>query len=541
MEQFKVSYTKEFERQIEQEQKQKQFFKTLYEPIMEYGDKNKIGNNLKNNEQIVICFKSEKGMTQKSFNNIDDIILYLRGNKQLQYCETYFNLHTSINGNRKTEDLQTCIAIGLDYDKKDFPEELDIIDYVQGQFKKFHLFYNIVVDTSHGYHFYILLEPTTNIELVTEVTKQIAELTGAHTKACKPTQLLRIPYTYNNKKLSEGKRELVKLVNIDSKYQRKNINSIANRIFKYTNNNKKKSNKTFKGTSCKRIEELTSIPCNHRHDNLLWLYGKLLQLGNTEGQIGIKLQQFQELNKLEDYEYQVKYLKENGKPISSCNGCKYFKECKQYIESDFEHRQNGRVIHTNEKILSKCKKRGVYKMNGYELIVYGILKANNEPLYKNEIVEEMTFKNKKKEVINVSMSDRTLKSTLKSLEEKNIIISKKDGKRKLYSPNAELDRKTYDKVNIPYGLVYDVAKQNLTVEELHFYCFLCYLQNEQVRNGQARGNYFKLTQEEIAKKYGVTRERICQLMEELDRKKYITRVKRTQNNGHDFYEYHLIW
>lgn len=180
-------------------------------------------------------------------------------------------------------------------------------------------------------------------------------------------------------------------------------------------------------------------------------------------------------------------------------------------------------------------------MNGYELIVYGILKANNEPLYKNEIVEEMTFKNKKKEVINVSMSERTLKSTLKSLEEKNIIISKKDGKRKLYSPNTELDRKTYDKVNIPYGLVYDVAKQNLTVEELHFYCFLCYLQNEQVRNGQARGNYFKLTQEEIAKKYGVTRERICQLMEELDRKKYITRVKRTQNNGHDFYEYHLIW
>ena len=134
MQEFKITYTKEFERQIEQEQKQKQFFKTLYEPILEYGNKNKIGNNLKNNEQIVICFKSDNGMTQKSFNNIDDIILYLRGNKQLQYCETYFNLHTSINGNRKKEDLQTCIAIGLDYDKKDFPEELDIIDYVQGQF-----------------------------------------------------------------------------------------------------------------------------------------------------------------------------------------------------------------------------------------------------------------------------------------------------------------------------------------------------------------------------------------------------------------------
>ena len=76
-------------------------------------------------------------MTQKSFNNIDDIILYLRGNKQLQYCETYFNLHTSINGNRKTEDMETAVAIGLDYDKKDFPEGVDIIDYVQKQFKKY--------------------------------------------------------------------------------------------------------------------------------------------------------------------------------------------------------------------------------------------------------------------------------------------------------------------------------------------------------------------------------------------------------------------
>lgn len=537
MQEFKVSYTKEFERQIDREYKQKQFFKTLYEPILEYGNKNKIGNNLKNNEQIVICFKSDNGMTQKAFNNIDDIILYLRGNKQVQYCETYFNLHTSKNGNRKKEDVQTCIAIGLDYDKKDFPEGVDIIDYVQGQFKKFHLFYNIVVDTSHGYHFYILLEPTTDIELVTKVTKQIAMLTGADTKASKPTQLLRIPYTYNNKKLSEGKRKLVKLVNIDSKYQRKNINSIANRILKYTNN----SNKTFKGTSCKRIEDLTTIPCKNRHDNLLCLYGKLLQFNNTEGQIQIKLDEFQKLNKLEDWDYQIKYLKENGKPISSCNSCKYVKECRNYIESDFEYLPDELLLHTNEKVFSKCKKKGAKQMNGNEIVIYGILKLFNKPLSKDELLEEITYRNKKKEVINRAMSDKTLRENLKTMEEKNIIISETVNRKKYYELGRERAQDEL-KLEVRASVVYDVVKGYLTQEELQFYCFLRYLQHEQRRlTPNIGGNKFIMTQEEISKKYGVTRQYVNELIQELDRKKYI-RIEKTNsnNNSYDYNIYYLV-
>ena len=527
-------------KQLEHEEKQKQFLKTIYEPVMNYGNVLEYGNNLKNNEQIVICFKKDNGMIQKSFNNIDDIILYLRGNKQVQYCETYFNLHTSINGNRKTEDMGTAVAIGLDYDKKDFPEGVDIIDYVQGQFKKFHLFYNIVVDTSHGYHFYILLQPTKDIELITQVTKQIAELTGADTKASKPTQLLRIPYTYNNKKLNEGERKLVKLVNIDSKYQRKNINILAKRIFKYTNNSNK-TNKTFKGTTCQRIEELTTEKCSNRHDNLLWLYGKLLQLGNTEGQIQIKLQQFQDLNKLEDYEYQIKWLKENGKPISSCSSCKYKNECKRYIESDFEYQEGERVIQTNEKILSKCKKKGARQMNGNEIVIYGILKLFNKPLSKEDLLEEITYRNKKKEVINRAMSDKTLRENLKTMEEKNIIISETVNRKKYYKLGRE---RTQQELNLEVraSVVYDVVKGYLTQEELQFYCFLRYLQHEQRRlTPQIGGNKFIMTQEEISKKYGVTRQYVNELIQELDRKKYI-RIEKTNsnNNSYDYNIYYLV-
>ena len=541
MEQFKVSYTKEFERQIDRELKQKQFFKTLYEPIMEYGNKNKIGNNLKNNEQIVICFKSEKGMTQKSFNNIDDIILYLRGNKQLQYCETYFNLHTSTTGNRKTEDLQTCIAIGLDYDKKDFPEGVDIIDYVQGQFKKFHLFYNIVVDTSHGYHFYILLEPTTNIELVTEVTKQIAELTGADTKACKPTQLLRIPYTYNNKKLSEGKRELVKLVNIDSKYQRKNINSIANRIFKYTNNNKKKTNKTFKGTTCKRIEELTSIPCNHRHDKLLWLYGKLLQLGNTEGQIGIKLEQFQDLNKLEDFEYQIKWLKENGKPISPCGSCEHYKECRQYVESDFEHKEGETWFDTTEVTIKKCKKKkGVKQMNGNMLVIYALLKVYYEGISQTEILNQLSKNKEKKPCI----SKPTLIKLLKEMEEMKLIEVKTEGKKKLYKLNSKVDKTKHEeyKFSINYACANMVIQNIISAEDMRLYCYMRYLHNVENRTSKKTGNVFSIRQMELAELYGDNQGNISKAINRLLDVGILGIHYRgiSSNNNREYYVYKLL-
>lgn len=538
MNQLEKNYTKEF--QLEHEQKQKEFLKALYEPIMEYNNIYKIGNNLKDNEQIVVCFKnsSNGNIEQKSFNNIDDIILYLRDNPKLKYYEVYFNLHTSINGNRKTEDMGTAVAIGLDYDQKDFPEGINIIDYVQGEFKKLHLFYNIVCDTGNGYHFYILIEPTQDIELVTQVTKQIATLTKADTKACMPTQLLRIPYSWNNKKLNEGKRKLVKVVNIDEHYQRKNIDILARRILKYTN---KTNNKTFKGTSCKRIEELTTEPYTNRHDNLLWLYGKLLQLGNTEAQIQIKLDEFQELNKLEDFEYQIKYLKENGKPISSCNNCKYHKQCKKYMESDFEYQENELLVHTNEKVLSKCKKKGARQMNGNEIVIYGILKLFNKPLSKEEFLEEITYRNKKKEVINRAMSDKTLRENLKTMEEKNIIISETVNRKKYYKLGRE---RTQEELNLEVraSVVYDVVKGYLTQEELQFYCFLRYLQHEQRRlTPNIGGNKFIMTQEEIAKKYGVTRQYVNELIQELDRKKYI-RIEKTNsnNNSYDYNIYYLV-
>lgn len=517
--------------ELHKEQKIKNFLRVIYEPIII------TGNNLKDNEQIIICFKnsSNGNMEQKSFNNIDDIILYLRDNPKLKYCETYFNLHTT-NGNRKKDDIVTATCIGLDFDKKG----IDLnIDYIQRKFKECNLFYNIIVDTGNGYHAYILLEETKDIELVTQVTKQIAKLTGADPQACKPTQLMRLPLTWNNKKLSNKIRKPVVLIHIDENIKRKNINLLAKKLLKHKTNNK--TVRTFKGNACKKIEELMSIPCTNRHDNLLWLYGKLLQFNNTEGQIQIKLDEFQKLNKLEDWEYQIKYLKENGKPISSCNSCKYVKECRNYIESDFEYLPDELLLHTNEKVFSKCKKKGAKQMNGNEIVIYGILKLFNKPLSKDELLEEITFRNKKKEVINRAMSDKTLRENLKEMENKKIIISETVNRKKYYKLGRE---RTQEELNLEVraSVCYDVVKGYLTAEELQFYCFLRYLQHEQRRlTPNIGGNKFIMTQEEIAKKYGVTRRYIIDLIAELDRKKYI-RIDKTKsaNNMHDYNIYYLV-
>ena len=526
---------------INKQGKLKKVLMELYRPII------RNGNNLNNNEKLILCFKNnETGVFEetKGFNNIDDFIIYLANNKRYTYCESYFNLYTSDTDTRRTEDMKTSCFIGLDFDKKDFEYkgiELNI-DYIQSKFNELGLYYNLLINSGNGLHAYIFLEPTEDVDLVVKVAKEIANRSGADINACKPTQLLRVPFTFNNKQLSEGIKKPVVLIHMDESPKRKDINKIAKKLFRKETG----TNKTLKITNgCMRINDLTTIPIEKsisRHEELLWLYGKLLQFNTTEGQIMVALEKFQELNNLEDFVYQVKWLKENGKSFSPCGNCKYKGQCHNYVAEDFKHRSSGTLIKTNEKILSKCKKKGVRNMNGNMLIIYGILKIHNEPLFKDELMNEMTFRNKKKEIINVVMSERTLIRTLKEMEEKKFITSETVGKKKMYSLARERTQEELN-INLPFSLVYDVVRDNLTPEELQFYIFLCYLQNEQKRlDPNITGSEFIMVQEEIAKKYGVTRKCVNELISELDRKFYIVKkYRQSQNNRRDYCVYYLVY
>lgn len=524
---------------INEEYELKKFFMRIYKPLIEEG------NNLRDGEKIIISykykFKDENGteqtaLTSDGYNNIDDLVKAILNDRRTKYTDCYFNLSTSDSNDRTSENMQTRTCIGIDFDNGNLT-----IDDIQKLFNKYKLFYNVVVNSGNGRHVYILIEPTKDLKLVQEVTKKIIEVTGADNHANTSTQLLRVPFTRNFKDRDDIKNVYPIHVEEEKTVKRKNINIIAKKILKYDITHE---NKTIKfNSNCRRVEELITNGSNEheKHQDLLFLYSKLKQTNVTEGQLQLALDKWNDKSNYSDYEYQLNDLKSRETLKISCGNCEYKKECYSVIEEDFEYGTEEQVISTNEKIFSKCKKKGAKKMNGYMLIVYGLLKLHTKGLTKDEMIEEMTFRNKKKEIINVAMSERKLRDTLKEMEEKKFIKVGSIGQKKLYELSNE---KAEDQLKfvVRASVVFDVIKGYMTQEELQFYCFLRYLQNEQRRlTPSISGNKFVMTQEEIAKKYGVTRKYVNELIGELERKKYIRKeFRQSNNNGFEYCNYYLV-
>lgn len=525
---------------INEEYKLKKFFMGMYKPIIE------LGNNLRDEEKIVICYKykfkdkngdEQTALTSEGYNNIDDLVKAILSDKRTKYTDCYFNLSTSNSNERKSENMQTRTCIGIDFDNDNLT-----IDDLQKIFREYKLFYNAVVHSGNGLHAYIFIEPTKDLKLVQEVTKKIIELTGADNHANTSTQLLRVPFTKNFK--DEKNIKKVKLFHLEEEEttKRKNINTIAKRISIKDTIHQKKTFK-FNISNCKKVEYLIENGSNkhEKHNDLLFIYSKLKQMNLDEEQLQLALDKWNDKSNYSDYEYQVRDLKSRETFKISCGDCEYKSDCFSVVENDFEYQEQESLITANEKIFSRCKKKGAKQMNGNMLVVYGLLKLHSKGLTKDEMIEEMTFKNKRKKIINTAMSERTLRTTLKEMEEKKFIKVGLIGRKKLYQLSDEKAEEQL-KFVVRASIVFDVVKGYMTQEELRFYCFLRYLQSEQRRlTPSINGSKFVMTQAEIAKKYGVTRKCVNELIGELERKKYIRKeYRQSQNNGFEYCNYYLV-
>ena len=47
-------------------------------------------------------------------------------------------------------------------------------------------------DSGNGYHFYTIIEPTCKVRELCELNKEICQLVGADTNACKVTQVAKV-------------------------------------------------------------------------------------------------------------------------------------------------------------------------------------------------------------------------------------------------------------------------------------------------------------------------------------------------------------
>ena len=110
----------------------------------------------------------------------------------------------------------------LDFDLKDYPELKDADAYIFTQKikEKFpNLFIHAYYASGGGFHFYIAVKPTCDWRELVKVNGDLVRLVGSDPNANKPTQIVRVPTTYNLKYVdADGKHPYVK--QIINSYQR---------------------------------------------------------------------------------------------------------------------------------------------------------------------------------------------------------------------------------------------------------------------------------------------------------------------------------
>ena len=181
-------------------------------------------------------------------------------------------------------------------------------------------------------------------------------------------------------------------------------------------------------------------------------------------------------------------------------------------------------------------------MNGNQLLVYSILKCHADGLYRDEIIKELSYKNKKLKIDRVALSKNTLTKTLKELEENQFITVETVSKKKLYKVK-ETRNKADLTYNISYAAAFECVKGFISTEELRLYNYMRYLHNkEQRENSKAlKGNILQVNQADLGKALGVTQQRISKMIESLLNEKLISIWYRGQskNNSFDYYVYRL--
>lgn len=519
---------------------QKKFFKIVY------GDLIGEGGNLKENNYIRIFQTKDNFSKVKFFNNVDDLVQYT--SSHTYNLNTYFTLSTTTGESGTEKDLQYRAVLAFDFDKKDLGENFSYKDIME-RFKSLGLWYHILIDSGHGFHTYTCVEPTQDLHKVQEVQKAIGKLLGADLNALKSTQILRVPYSFNVKDkpkqvniIKMFEKDTIKRYSIDKLYNRFCCNArdeeIGNRATKFVLNN------SYSIRPCiQQILKNGSIE-GHRNEDLQKIVITLKRLNKSLNDIKQVCREWNSKNNptLTDYElkYQVEYIYNNISQCSyNCRGCKYTNECFNKTESDFIFDDAEDIINIEYKVAKKLKytKRGLY-MNGNELLIFNVLKHWGKELNIDEIIKHLTYKNK------CALSEKTIRDTLKKLEDKKFIIKKKGIKKqgikdtyKINTIKCDID-KTF---NISYFPTLICIYGIIRTEDLRLYHYMRYKHDVLLKDNKANGNIFRINQDELAKDLMLDKSSISRSIKKLLETKIleIWDIKKNEK-GFDYYTYRLV-
>lgn len=494
-----------------------------------------------------IYLKTDDFSKVEFFNDIDEMNEYCDINRFTS--NVYFSLSTTDGESGSEEHIKTRGVIAFDFDKKDYQEGLEANDIIF-KFKEIGLWYHCLISSGNGYHAYICIEPTTDIEKVMQVTKTIGSKLGADINAMKSTQILRVPYTYNVKDMAHKKhvnivfqfeKETIKRYNIDKLYNRfcspsKNNNSLSDKAtdFLLSHDDRIKP-------CVKEILERKAVK-GTRNEDLQKIVVTLRRLNKSLTDIKYICKEWNNKNGFDPHtlDYQVEYMYNNLLRCSyECKNCKYSKECWNKAESDFQYSEDEEMINVEYKIAKKLKiSKRVSVLEGNKLLVLNILKHWEKELSINDIINHLTYKG------NCRLSEKTIRDALKLLENEKLII-KKNGIRKLSIPDTykinNIKAKVEDIFNMSYFPTLICIYGIISPSELRLYTYMRYKHDLELKGEKAKGNIFRIDQEELANELGTSQPTISKMIKNLLDSKIleIWEIKRSYN-GYDYYTYRLV-
>ena len=504
---------------------------------------------LQENEFITIVRINDNKTEEVRCKSIDEVNNYCV-RKDKYFHNSYFSLATTDNMGRATSNLKSRACLCWDFDKKTLGEDFNVKDILH-LFKSIRLYYHAIVDTGHGYHVYIFTERTTDLDAVEAVQKAVAVRLGADTKATLKTQLMRLPGTVNIKNNNKLPVKIVYLAD-DERIKRLPISHYQSNYVteRYKTNNTNISwvmRDNFTPKCVKDILEHGS-EVGERNADLQVLVVALKRLGKSEAEIRAVVSEWLEnTEKMDDLDYQLHYMYKNlYNGILNCKDCPHRKECYVVENAGENVVPEGypmlAIPNRDVKLIanSRRKRKGVKFMNGNMIVVYTVLMNHKKGLYRNELVEELSYRKRDDDELKCCFSDNTITKTLNELHVNGFIDITTEGRRKFIKLKS--NRVSEDlKIRISYASTYECIKGDITPTELELYCYMKYLNKITPRKRGEAENALTVTQEELARDLGVSQQHISEMIKNLLGRKLLSINYRGRNrSGTYMYNSYLL-
>ena len=506
---------------------------------------------LEEGEYISITrIKSDGTVNDVSCETVEEAVSFCN-RKDKYFYNSYFSLGTTDGLGRATSNLRTRSCLCWDFDKKTLGQGFNVKDILH-LFKSIRLYYHAIIDTGHGFHIYVFIEPTTDLEAIEAVQKSVAIRLGADINATLKTQLMRVPGTVN---IKHGDKLPVKIVYLAPDENIKRL-PISHYQYNYVTERYKTGNTNIKWAMrddrlpyCVRDILERGSEVGERNKDLQILVVALKRLGRSEAEIRAVVSEWLEnTEKMDDLDYQLHYMYENlYNGILNCKECPYRSEC--YVRDTVVKPLDYPVLKIPDRDLLKIKNSRIKKkgkkcmkyLNGNMLIIYSILLRHNKGLFKDELTEELTYKNPEKGIeAKCCMSDKTIRNTLKELEENGFIVVTTIDRKKFYKakPNYVKDDM---KTEISYLAALQCIKGCISTQELELYCYIKYL-NKMAPKKKGQDPYsIYINQEGLANVLGIEQSRVSQMIKNLINEKLMSIDYRSKSSNNNFmYNVYLL-